>query len=191
LEPEALTRPPGNGFTVYAVDVLKVIGPSDVTAGNSIAILQGGGVFQGVVYEYGGDPVIELATTYLFFLNQSEPPFPHPWGVTFGSPPFGRFPLDAAGRAQAVNSAWAKYGAVAAIAGLTADEASAKVAATLPLLPPRPPSPSSPPVAPPAIQSVTPTITQTATPPAMAATPSPTPSSTPIVVATPTAKLGP
>jgi hypothetical protein len=169
LQPEALTRPPGNGSSVYAVDVLRVIGPSDVKAGDSIAILQGGGVFKGVAYEYGDDPVIEVGATYLFFLNQWEPPFPHPWGVTFGSPAFGRFPLYAAGRAQAVNSTWAKYGATAAIAGLTVDEVAAKVAAALPLVPPRPPTPSSPPVAPRA--------TRTATPGVVTATLSPTPTS--------------
>lgn len=184
VEPEALTRPPGNGATVYAVDVLRVIGPSYVMAGASIDIMQNGGVFEGVAYEYMGDPLIEVGATYLLFVSEWDIAIPHPWGVTFSSPPFGRFSLDANGRAQAVDSSCGKPGATAAIEGLTVDEVAAKVAAALPLVPPRPPTPSSPPVAPRA--------TRTATPGVMAATPSPTPSATPTAApsATPTATPG-
>lgn len=158
LEPEALTRPPGNGATVYAVDVLRVIGPSYVKAGDSIDIMQNGGVFEGVAYEYMGDPLIEVGATYLLFVSEWDISIPHPWGVTFSSPPFGRFQLDADGRAQAIDSSCGKPGATAAIEGLTVDEVAAKVAAALRLVPPRPPTPSSPPVAPRATRTATPPV---------------------------------
>lgn len=184
VEQDAWTRPPGNLFTVYAVNVMRVIGPSRAKAGDTVAILQPGGVFEGVAYEDADDPMIEVGSTYLVFLRSWDISIPHPWGGAFSSPPFGRFPLDAAGRTQAVNSRWAREAAVAAIAGLTVDEAAAKIEATSRL-------PTPPPYTPPICSTVTRSPTLTVTPAVTGNTLWLTPSATPTVTDTPTAGPSP
>jgi len=108
--PEELSRPPGRGFSVYSVELLAVLAPPSLQTGDTIAVMQSGGVFEGIAYEDHGDPVIEVGATYLFFLQPQlglrEISIAEPWGTTYSGGPFGRFLVDPDGRLNVVDDIW-------------------------------------------------------------------------------------
>jgi hypothetical protein len=111
-------------------------------------------VFDGVAYETIYERLMEAGSTYVFFLRESTKlrtlSIPEPWGVTFEGAPYGRFLLDNAGRLEPVSDFWRSdkcpvcYG-VAAMTGLTADEATGKIAAAIARIPTLSPPPKTTP----------------------------------------------
>lgn len=65
---DALARPPGNMTSIYSIKVLESIVGDKFAAGQHFALLQPGGVFEGVAYENDGDPAILVGSTYIFFV---------------------------------------------------------------------------------------------------------------------------
>ncbi len=141
--PEELSRPPGRSFSVYSVEVQRVIASGSVKAGDRIAVLQPGGICVDtppevaaaydpkVEYETSEDPMMQVGSTYLFFLEPflglREIKVPEPWGTTYSGGPFGRFLVGPDGRLQIVAKLWTCEVCLApkALAGRTVAEAEA------------------------------------------------------------------
>jgi hypothetical protein len=104
ISPEILARPPGNGTALYSVRIIDPVIGEKFAKGDVIYVAQPGGVFEGIAYESFGDPVIEVGSTYLFFLSSSTI-FAEKYGATYEGPPFGRF-LAKDGALQPVHSLW-------------------------------------------------------------------------------------
>lgn len=115
-DPDALSRPPGRMFTTYTIEVLRSI-KSSVSAGDSILVTQAGGMWEGRAHQLEGDPVLEIGSIYLFFLQKDDS------AGDYTGIPFGRFKLDAGGRIRVVDERWHYLPAVAALDGLSVDEA--------------------------------------------------------------------
>jgi hypothetical protein len=100
----------GRAYSVYSFEVERVIAADGVNIGQSIAVMHGGGISDGVAYEVDGDPVVGVGETYLMFLE----PFlglhdigvPEPWGLTYSGPPYGRFFVSKAGLLDVVDERW-------------------------------------------------------------------------------------
>jgi len=114
----------GRGFTIYTVTVERVVRLTAATLGSTVSLFHSGGVFRGVAYEEERDPVIEVGSTYLFFLTTNANRFAELLG-----PSSGRFLVDGSGRLQPVETAFADLPSVAALTGLTLDEAEAAILA--------------------------------------------------------------
>ena len=104
--------------TFYDAEVLRSIGRAPVAPGTIIQVSQAGGVKNGIAYQLEGAPAIRVGATYLFFVQRG----PH----SYAGPAFGRFEIDATGRFMP--NGWETYAGVAAVSGLTIDEAAARVA---------------------------------------------------------------
>jgi hypothetical protein len=181
---EALLRPPGRAFSVYSVEIQQVIASESLRPGGTIGLIQSGGICEDTppevaasydpkaAYETELDPLIEIGSTYLLFLEPQlglkEIDIAEPWGTTYGAPAFGRFLIDADGRLQVVAKMWTcdECGASKAVAGKTLAEAETTLR--------------------PVIEKTRPTRTPTPQP----ATPTPTPTPTP-QPGTPTATSAP
>lgn len=136
LTPEELSRPPGRGFSVYSVEVVRILSAKGVAEGDVIGVLQSGGTFEGTAYQREGDPVLESGSTYVFFLEQyrglEEISEPEPWGPTYSGPPYGRFIIGTDGTLAVVDERrWACVPCEGprAIIGQTLDRAEERVVA--------------------------------------------------------------
>jgi hypothetical protein len=69
IPPDMLARPPGSMSSIYAVRVLANVVGEGPRPDGMFALMQPGGVFESVAYENGGDPIVLLGSTYLFFLT--------------------------------------------------------------------------------------------------------------------------
>jgi hypothetical protein len=67
-----LARPPGNWTSIYSVRVLESVVGDALPTGTHFALVQPGGVFEGVAYENEGDSVVLMGSTYLFLLAPFE-----------------------------------------------------------------------------------------------------------------------
>ena len=110
LTPEELSRPPGRGFSVHAVEVLSVISADDVLEGDVIGVLQSGGTFEGTAYQTEGNPVLGLGSPFVLFLQEyrglQDISEPEPWGITYSGAPFGRVVEGADGKLAVVDKRW-------------------------------------------------------------------------------------
>ena len=116
-DPEGKIGPVGSRFQL---EVLRVIGGSDVARGETLAVTMWGGVIDGVRYEDAGDPLLEVGTTYLFFLNR-------PAVATFTSLPFARFEISEDGRLQRVTDHYDIFGAITELRELPLEDAITKI----------------------------------------------------------------
>ncbi|MBI2913646.1 MAG: hypothetical protein HYY03_06975 [Chloroflexi bacterium] len=129
--PEELLRPPGRDFTVYEVAVERVLGTSGPKPGDKILVRDGGGVWEGKLYHLSGDPPLVVGATYLLSLDRAVlPDFPNSTAY-LTDVPFSQFTVDPDGRLQPVDGMWASMPAVAALSGLTVEQALAGVEAVL------------------------------------------------------------
>lgn len=106
---EEMNRPPGRDYSVYSIKLTGIIRSDTLKVGDSIAVLQSGGVFDQIAYQIEDDPVIEPGVEYLFFLDEfkglSDISVEQPWGTTYSGPPYGRFVVNN-GKLQVVSDAW-------------------------------------------------------------------------------------
>jgi hypothetical protein len=114
LPSDILNRPPGNGSSVYSITVVNSI-LGDI--GDSFALMQSGGIYEGKAYEFEGDPVVLPGSTYLFFLeefdwrasgfvlNAGYDKLGAQYQTIYQAPAFGRFLVDD-GKLQAVDPRW-------------------------------------------------------------------------------------
>ena len=108
----------------YRLQVVRVIQAPDLAVGDSFDITAWGGMIDGVRYEDAGDPLREVGTSYLLFLDK-------PGSNTFTSLPFGRFELVAGDRLRPVSNHYDVFGAVVELRDLTLVEAIVRVKAVL------------------------------------------------------------
>jgi hypothetical protein len=96
--PEEMARPPGRNFAVYSITISRVLSSDALQPGESVAVLQPGGEFEGIRYQIDGDPVLEVGAAYLFFLAEyrglEEISIAEPWGLTYSTAPYGRFTIE-------------------------------------------------------------------------------------------------
>ena len=104
----------------YKLEVVRTIQSSDLAVGDSFAITAWGGKIDGVRYESAGDPLLEVGTTYLLFLER-------PHEAAFTSLPFGRYKISSDGRLQRVTTQFDVFDAVSSLSGLGLDEAITKI----------------------------------------------------------------
>ncbi len=132
---EELARPPGRGFSVYAIEVLSVISADEVREGDVIGVLQSGGTFEGTAYQTEGDPVLGLGSAFVLFLQEyrglQEISEPEPWGITYSGAPYGRFVEGTGGKLAVIDQQWACIPCEGprAIIGQTLDSAAERIIA--------------------------------------------------------------
>jgi len=104
-------------FSLYPVEVIRVIASPRARRGGTLTVAQQGGVIDGVTYMNGGDPPLMVGAVYLLFLRDSYPGF----GLDqYGEFPGGRFLTDE--RGFLVPNRWEASPGVAAVSGVSYKE---------------------------------------------------------------------